>query len=268
MGLYPKTWAAILFYWSHGRLLELLNPEGSLLQVVRSFKQVSELNTERIEQMTDEVVSQDIRDHGGIGEVLAFFADADNFVESQMERFSEIFEQSYLSGMGPGGNGYEFNEKEVAFITEQAQAFYTILEREAHKVYLEALKGAQGIKDSRMAGELAEFLVSKAQHYVMRTTDATIQGSIKRENKHVPVDVPEFAYSYDLRRSAAGLLYGPMDNPFWAKLEKSRLRKEYRTFLDAIFGGEENAFSEVQEKDLSSSLLRWFWEQQNILGQI
>ena len=266
--LRPKRWTDDLFF-EHNRLMKLLAAQENMIQVVRSFEQVSELNEKHIEQITDDMVAHDIRYHGGIRQVLPFLSN--DFVDKEMARFSNIFAKSYLQGVGPGGKGYEFNAEEVEFITNQVRAFYEILEREAHRPYLNSLKEITKFKNIRMAPELAQFFLERAQHYIMGQASSVIKGSFKTKNIYVPVDVPKFLYEFEIRNLATELLTEWKDDLFWIKAEKAHLKADYEDLLNSIFDGfefEGKKFSDLKAASFSSNLIAWYLEQRKILRQL
>ena len=262
VSLSPSSEAIYLFSGQR-KLLEILTTKGAMLRVTRSFKNVDELNKKRVNQMTNELIYQDVQNHGGANKVLAFLPE--DFVEEQSLRFSQILEKSYRKGMGPGGQGYEFDEDEVEFITKQAHLFYTLLKEEADKVYLESFIKMKGIRDTQLSMDLAKFFLEKSRHYLMDTTSSVIPGSLKKEKAYIPVDVPKFVYKFGTRKLSTKLLSNPSrsENLFWGKQEKKQLKKEYENFLNEIFEGKK--FRSLKEEDISPDLLPWYWEQRKLL---
>ena len=259
------TVEAMYLFDGQRKVLRMLTEQGAMLQVVRSFEQVNELNKERVDQVTNELIYREVQKNGGLEKVFVFLSE--DFVEEQMLRFSQILEKSYRKGVGPGGKGYEFDEDEVKFMTTQAKTFYTLLKEEAHKLYLKLFVKIRQMRDTQLSMDLAKFFLEKSRYYLMDITSSVVSGSVKKEKVHLLVDAPEFTNKFEIRKLSTKLLSSDRGGGmFWAKKEKKQLKKEYQNFLDQIFQGKK--FEDLKEEDMSQDLLFWYWEQQILLDSL
>ena len=262
VGLWPSIYASALLRGQQS-FLTLLTKKGRLLSVERSFEVVDDLNSERIEHITDELVAQQVQVNGGLGQVLALF-DPD-FVSIQVRRVENLLNKVYKKGVGPGGHEYEFDDNELKFILEKAKQFYRVLQEKTEKQYLKNFVNLKDIKETPVAMNLAQFLRDIARHYLLSVQDNEfIQGSLKKEEVLIPIDAPVLTYDFETRKLAARLLHGARTNSlFWGNAERVYLRKEYKDFVTDVFKGE--TFEAIEAENISPDLLTWYWEQKTLL---
>ena len=256
--LYPEGMATRSFIAPQKDFLKLLTPKSRLLKVDRSFTKIDGTNQEYVEEKTVESIAQDIINNGGLDEVLKLLPR--DFVATETQRLFDVLTKG-RKGIDFNGSPYEFNEKDIQFIQNQGERFYTVLWKKFHTLYLESFTSLKKIRSEELSNDLAKFLYRKSKHYLMTTTNSFIQGSFQKEGRTISVKVPNFVYNFETRELAAKIL-----TQEWAEIEMEAMEEEFHLFLQKFLEGEK--ITDIEKKNISKNLRVWHREQIKILKQL
>ncbi|MCB0414472.1 MAG: zinc-dependent metalloprotease [Bdellovibrionales bacterium] len=288
---------------SRQQLLTTLTSEGKLLKVHRQFAVVDSSNEDRVKDLQQEVLHQEMKDLGGFDKIVSPIEPG--FAQSQYEVFETILNSGrYSSGTGPYGDTYEFSENEKSIMKSRVKDFYIKFEEELIKLSTDQLNHTQYV-DNSLNQPLADSNLKFLESYAFSTTNSVNSYSVEVPKTNVDLDqeiaastgdqqellkkckenreaeecksivvktlileLPEFRLKQELRKESAKLLSSEhSESIIWNLKAKEESKKSFEELLGQAL--KIKSIEEVKAWDLSkfpSPAAQWILENQTIYG--
>ncbi len=252
------------------RSLENFTTSGRLLKVRRQFSVTDGTNEGRIRKDELDYFTGEIDRLGGLESV--FSPIGDDVAAQLTARFDKLVTDN-MTGTQFGGLPYSFTTEEGDLMRARAAQFFKGLQVSLHRadmVSYTAIGRKMGkFADHDLSDRLAEMFRKRAERYVMTTTSNSINTTIEVDtdvagvSKVLNVNLPIFAYPYDVRIAAAGLLRPDRAlNPAWGLLERTSVSKAYKTQLNSALTV---PLEKARPEGMPRAAARWQIENKRVL---
>lgn len=213
--------------------LENFTKSGKLLKVRRQYSIVDSLNETSVHKAEIEYFKNEIDRLGGIDAVYP--AISDDAGKDLVARFDKLLADN-MTGTLANGATYSFTADEAKVMKARVREFAGALQLSLHKTDLMNMS-AMGRRMGRFADEdlsdaLAELFRKRMEKYLTTVTSTSINTTFEVDTdvagvtKVVNVNLPTYAYPFEVRMQAAGLLRPNRgENVAWGVLERARIEK-------------------------------------------
>lgn len=250
--------------------LENFTTTGRLLKVRRQFSVVDPANELNVRKAELEYFAGELDRLGGIEAV--FPPIADDVAATLTNRFEKLLADN-MSGTQWGGRTYSFTAAEAGIMKARVAEFATGLQNSLHRadmsIYSSIGRKFGRFADHELSDRLAEMFRKRTERYLTTTTPGATSVTIEVDTetagvtKIVNVNLPTFAYPYDIRLAAAGLLRPDRGvNPAWGFLERSRLSKAFVSQLETALT---TTLEKAKPERMPRNAARWQVENKKIL---
>ncbi|MBK1877120.1 zinc-dependent metalloprotease [Pelagicoccus mobilis] len=269
-------------------MLKWFNKETRSVRVEQDYAFVGDLNQEERWEAHWESLEEQLKELGGIDQLLFAHLPVSIGVKSKKEletveiapkvdgkelkkTLKELLDsEAYSTFVGLDGETYTWTEEEKEVILERSGKLFDKLEEEVLlqtlKLYEKAprdlgLAATGNLSDEDSVAKLEKRVVALAKAVILkRDKESRIQGKVGKAY----VEVPDFGYGYETRMAAAKALNDKTGSfSAWSKEAKQSIHAELKKAIEESLNI--SLFKDFKDNLLSRSLREWYLQEQNLL---
>ncbi|MEY4616150.1 MAG: hypothetical protein RJB66_1110 [Pseudomonadota bacterium] len=270
--------------------MKLLTSDRALLKVERNFEEVDERTEDQLQDAYDSYIETEVSRLGGLNSLINVLPP--HFSEKTKSRIEAALNSpSYREGFGYGGTPFSMTGQEISQIKRDLFIYVEKLEKSLIKSELKKIRTTEFnrdvnsksslIRNNPVSLELAQVLARKMEKYILSTSGTVIETDLTKDKyiskvkiplfvltaaekvyETIPVKLPVFSYSTDIRELAATLLNeGRGEDVAWGSEEKFQIIGKLNRLLEESLTV---PLETIEPSKQNKTVFRWIAENKKV----